>query len=113
MPDVNKKSPLVSGHFFDLRGTATATSYQASTQTRFAPWEKRASRSPRTDRAPQMIAGSLLRPDCEVPAMFLLRDKVIGVGRQQQGLTEVDLHDVRIGESVSYTHLTLPTILRV
>jgi hypothetical protein len=30
----------VSGHFFDLRGTATATSYQVSTQTRFAPQEK-------------------------------------------------------------------------
>jgi hypothetical protein len=37
MPAVNKKSPLVSGHFFDLRGTATATSYQASTQTGFSP----------------------------------------------------------------------------
>jgi hypothetical protein len=32
MPVFMKKSPLVSGHFFDLRGTATATVSQASTQ---------------------------------------------------------------------------------
>ena len=99
MPAVNKKSPLVSGHFFDLRGTATATSYQVSTQTRFAPEENRVGRSQRTDRATQMIARSLRRPDGEVPAVILLRGKETGVGRQQQGLTEVDVHDIRVGES--------------
>src|SRR5665647_3554211 len=99
MPAVNKKSPLVSGHFFDLRGTATATSYQASTQTPFSPQEDRAKRSQRSDGAAQMVASSLSRPDGEVPSMILLRGKEIGVGRQQQGLTEVDVYDIRLGES--------------